>query len=78
MKFYQVIFLPDNAIHLLDYKPAAKKERHAVEQLTFYAPALSRRTKIRLFDFKCAWFDENGYFEFFPLHVVYKIERKRR
>ncbi len=66
----------NNAIHILDYKPAAKKEKHALEQLTFYALALSRRTGLRLFDFKCAWFDENGYYEFFPLHVVYKIGKK--
>jgi len=66
----------NKAIHLLDYKPAAKKERHAVEQLTLYTLALSRRTGLRLFDFKCAWFDENGYFEFFPLHVVYKRKKE--
>lgn len=63
----------NKAIHLLDYKPTAKKERQALEQLTFYALALSRRTGLRLFDFKCAWFDENNYFEFFPLHMVYKL-----
>lgn len=66
----------NNVIHLLDYKPGAKVERRALEQLTFYALALSRRTGLRLFDFKCAWFDADGYFEFFPLHVVYKIEQK--
>lgn len=30
------------------------------------------------YDFKCAWFDENAYFEFFPLHVVYKLRDKTR
>ena len=64
-------------IHLLDYKPNAAKER-PIEQLTLYALALSRLTGLRVFNFKCAWFDEKDYFEFFPLHVVYKPRRKRR
>jgi len=37
---------------------------------------LSRLTGLRLFDFKCAWFDEKSYFEFFPLHVVYKLKQQ--
>jgi hypothetical protein len=59
------------AIHILDYKPGAKKVR-PIEQLTIYALALSRATGIRLYHFKCAWFDDSHYFEFFPLHVVHK------
>ena len=31
-----------------------------------YALALSRLTGIKLFDIKCAWFNENEYCEFFP------------
>jgi hypothetical protein len=38
--------------------------------------ALSRLTGLRLYDFKCAWFDEDNYFEFFPLHVVYKLRQR--
>src|SRR3989344_4319295 len=56
-------------IHILDYKPNAAKEK-PIEQLTWYALALSRLTGLRLFEFKCAWFDEKDYFEFYPLHVV--------
>ena len=63
-------------IHILDYKPKAEKIR-PIEQLTLYAMALSRLTGLRLFEFKCAWFDETDYFEFFPLHVLYKPKRKR-
>ena len=63
------------AIHVLDYKPNARRER-PIEQLTFYALALSRRTGLRLYDFKCAWFDDKHYFEFFPLHVVLKKSGK--
>jgi transposase-like protein len=64
----------NGSIHILDYKPNAEKER-PIEQLTLYALALSRLTGLRLFEFKCAWFDEKHYFEFFPLHVVYKRKK---
>ncbi len=67
----------NGAIHILDYKPSAKKAK-PVDQLTLYALALARLTGLRLFHFKCGWFDEDDYFEFFPLHVVYKKKRKRR
>ncbi len=64
-------------IHILDYKPNAAKEK-PIEQLTLYAMALSRLTGLRMYCFKCAWFDEKDYFEFFPLHVVYKGRGKKR
>lgn len=64
----------NGSIHILDYKPNAAKEK-PIEQLTLYALALSRLTGLRLFEFKCAWFDEKNYFEFFPLHVVYKHKK---
>lgn len=64
-------------IHILDYKPSAEKAK-PIEQLTLYALALSRLTTIRLFHMKCAWFDKNHYYEFFPLHVVYKKQNSRR
>ncbi|MEK7188904.1 MAG: PD-(D/E)XK nuclease family protein, partial [Patescibacteria group bacterium] len=63
--------------HIMDYKPKAEKER-PLEQLTLYALALSRLTGLRVYDFKCAWFDENDYFEFFPLHLVYKKTKRKR
>lgn len=58
-------------IHILDYKPGAKTGK-PIEQLTIYALALSRLTGLRLFDFKCAWFDGEHFYEFYPLHVVHK------
>lgn len=64
-------------VHILDYKPNAASEA-PIEQLTWYALALSRLTGLRLFEFKCAWFDDKHYFEFYPLHVVKKLQRKRR
>jgi ATP-dependent exoDNAse (exonuclease V) beta subunit len=59
-------------VHLLDYKPEARKEKHAHVQLTIYALALSRRCNLPLKNFKCAWFDEKDYFEFYPLQGVYR------
>jgi hypothetical protein len=61
-------------IHILDYKPEARKETHAHVQLTIYALALARRASLPLRLFKCGWFDEKDYFEFFPLQAVYKRE----
>lgn len=58
-------------LHVLDYKPEARKEKHAHVQLTIYALALSRRANLPLKNFKCAWFDDKDYFEFFPLQGVY-------
>ncbi|MDP8213169.1 MAG: PD-(D/E)XK nuclease family protein [Candidatus Zapsychrus exili] len=62
-------------IYILDYKPDARKEK-PFEQLMVYALALGSRTKLAIKDFKCAWFDDKNYYEFFPLHMVYK-SRKR-
>jgi hypothetical protein len=39
-------------------------------QLTIYALALSHLTGIPLFDFKCAWFNEHQYCEFFPRTIL--------
>ncbi len=60
-------------LHILDYKPEARKERHAHVQLTIYALALARRANLPLKMFKCAWFDEKDYFEFFPLTSVHRL-----
>ena len=67
----------NGSIYILDYKPSAKKEK-PIEQLTLYALALSRLTGLRVYNFKCAWFDKNNYYEFYPLHVVYKKNKKKR
>ncbi|PIQ69145.1 MAG: hypothetical protein COV91_00360 [Candidatus Taylorbacteria bacterium CG11_big_fil_rev_8_21_14_0_20_46_11] len=67
----------NGCVHLLDYKPNASKEQ-PIEQLTWYAMAMSRLTGLRLFEFKCGWFDEKDYFEFYPLHVVKKLNYKRK
>ena len=72
-----LIQVRNGSIYILDYKPSAKKAK-PVEQLTIYALALARLTGLRLYHFKCAWFDSENYYEFFPLHVVYKLKNKKR
>ena len=67
----------NGAVHIMDFKPSAKKYK-PIEQLTIYALALARLTSLRLYNFKCAWFDEDDYFEFFPLHVVYKKKKGKK
>jgi len=59
----------NGAVHLLDYKPNATTNR-PFAQLTIYALALSHLTGIPLFDFKCAWFNEHQYCEFFPRTIL--------
>jgi transposase-like protein len=56
-------------IHLLDYKPKAR-EIDPVNQLVVYALAFASRTRLPVKVFKCAWFDEKDYFEFFPLQAI--------
>ena len=63
-------------IHILDYKPGAKREK-PIEQLTIYALALSRLTGINLYHFKCAWFDGEHYYDFYPRAVVRKASSAR-
>ncbi len=72
-----IVQLRNGIIHIMDFKPSAKKYK-PIEQLTVYALALSRLTGLRLYNFKCAWFDEDDYFEFYPLHVVYKKKKKKK
>ncbi len=67
----------NGSIYIIDFKPSASKEK-PIDQLTLYALALSRLTGIRLYHMKCAWFDESNYYEFFPLHVVYKLKKNKK
>jgi ATP-dependent exoDNAse (exonuclease V) beta subunit len=57
-----------NNIHILDYKPDAKiNDKAGADQLFLYAMALSKRTKIPLDRFKCAYFDDKNYFQIKPI-----------
>jgi hypothetical protein len=42
----------------------------ALRQLVVYALAFASRARLPVKVFKCAWFDEKDYFEFFPLQAV--------
>lgn len=66
-----ILQIRNSLIHILDYKSEASKI-NPIHQLTIYALALASKTKLPLTMFKCAWFDENNYYEFFPLHLVKK------
>jgi transposase-like protein len=56
----------NRAVHILDYKPDARTNR-PIAQLMIYALALTRLVPgLKLFDIKCAWFNEEEYCEFFP------------
>jgi ATP-dependent exoDNAse (exonuclease V) beta subunit len=59
------IQIRNGAVHILDYKPDARTNK-PIAQLTLYALALTRLAGLRLFDIKCAWFNEEQYCEFFP------------
>jgi hypothetical protein len=69
-----ILQIRNNLIHILDYKPEASKI-NPINQLTIYALALASRLQIPVKQFKAAWFDENNYYEFFPLHAVYKNQK---
>ncbi len=69
-----ILQIRNNLIHVLDYKPEATKT-NPINQLTLYSLALASRLKIPLKQFKCAWFDEKNYYEFFPLRAVYEKQK---
>lgn len=66
-----VLQVRQGRIFIPDYKPNAEKENEhkVISQLYWYATGLSFRARIPLGMFRCAWFDENGYFEFDPSGV---------
>ncbi|MBU4348679.1 PD-(D/E)XK nuclease family protein [Candidatus Parcubacteria bacterium] len=72
-----LIQIRNGLVYIMDFKPSASKAK-PIEQLTIYALALSRLTGIRLYHIRCAWFDDKNYYEFFPLHVVYKLKKRKR
>ena len=71
-----ILQIRNGMVHILDYKPNASKEK-PIEQLTWYALALSRLTGLRLYEFKCAWFDDKDFYEFYPLHIVKKLQERK-
>ncbi len=60
----------NDAVHILDYKPDARTNK-PIAQLAIYALALTVRVPgLKLFDIKCAWFNEEEYNEFFPRTLI--------
>ena len=56
----------NGAVHILDYKTDARTNK-PIAQLAIYALALTRLVPdLKLFNIKCAWFNEEQYLEFFP------------
>jgi transposase-like protein len=58
-----LIQVRSNRIHIMDYKP--DQSGNVINQLQLYAKCLKKRT--RLSNITCAYFDENGYFQFTPI-----------
>ena len=69
-----IVQIRNGQVHILDYKPDAKHVK-PIEQLMIYALALARRSHMLPYHFRCAWFDDRNYYEFYPLHVVRKNTR---
>ena len=58
----------NDAVHILDYKPIA--------QLAIYALALTIRVpRLKLFDIKCPWFNQEEYNEFFSRTLFAKLKQ---
>jgi ATP-dependent exoDNAse (exonuclease V) beta subunit len=65
----------NDAVHILDYKPDARTNK-PIAQLAIYALALTIRVPgLKLFDIKCAWFNEEEYDEFFPRMLLAKCQK---
>ena len=68
----------NGAVHLLDYKPDARTNK-PIAQLAIYALALTRLAPgLKLFDLKCAYFNEEEYCEFFPRLLFTRPQRRFR
>jgi transposase-like protein len=55
-----------NRIHILDYKP--DNSGNVINQLQLYAKCLKKRTGLS--NITCAYFDENGYYQFTPSFLL--------
>jgi len=71
-----ILQVRNNHVYILDYKPDAAKNSKAAGQLYHYALALSFRAKIPMDHIRCAWFDEDDYFEYAPLQIKVKLKIK--
>lgn len=68
-----MIQVRNNLVYIVDYKPNASKDKKAANQLYHYASALSYRANVPLESIRCAWFDEDSYFEYVPADTRVKL-----
>jgi len=64
-------------VYILDYKPGASKDKKASQQLYHYAIALSFRAKMPFECIRCAWFDDESYYEFSPAEADATLIKKK-
>jgi hypothetical protein len=75
-----ILQLRKGNIYLMDFQPDARREnkKSISSQLFLYASGLSFRTKIPLNNFRCAWFDQNNYYEFNPDEQNFSVKIKNK
>ena len=67
----------NDAVHILDYKPDARTNK-PIAQLAIYALALTIRVPgLKLFDIKCAWFNEDGVQRILSPHAVREAQKMK-
>ena len=61
-----ILQIRNDLIYILDFKSDEEKEdeQKVASQMFFYASGLSLRTRMKLENFRCAWFYGKTYFEF--------------
>ena len=72
-----ILQVRNNLVYILDYKPNACKDKNALNQLYNYAVALSFRARVQLSKIRCAWFDEDTYYEYNPSEASMRFLKKK-
>jgi len=64
-------------VYILDYKPGSESEKKekVMSQLFVYFLCLAKRTNVPMRYFRCAWFDDSGYYEFNPNKVMWLLNQ---
>ncbi|KYK25375.1 hypothetical protein AYK24_04950 [Thermoplasmatales archaeon SG8-52-4] len=67
-------------IYVLEYSSndSKNKEENIASKLFLYASGLSFRTSIPLMKFRCAWFDQNNYYEFSPWEQNFSVKFRNK
>lgn len=67
----------DRTITVWDYKPKAREEKNAAQQVLIYAIMLSARTGIPLSKMNCGYFDEEVSFLFSPVDALLHHKKEK-